>query len=105
MKKEDLKPFDKITLRNGTVCILHENEDLVVIVDNDNCIYNDDLSYYDDDLRSEDRDQSDEDIVKVERPIAYNVIFKNNEIKKEMTIAEVEEQLGYEIKIVKEKNK
>ena len=44
-------------------------------------------------------------IIEVQEPTYSMVYVENEENKKEMTIAEIEEKLGYPIKIVKEKNK
>ena len=55
--------------------------------------------YYNEDLTCEGYEKHD--IVKVERK--GEVIFERvEETKKEMTIAEIEKELGYSIKIVKE---
>ena len=57
--------------------------------------YNDDLT-----RNSDDKDNHQYDIVKIER--AGQVIYEREETV-EMTIAEISEKLGYEVKVVKEK--
>ncbi|MNV71800.1 hypothetical protein D3C71_1648400 [compost metagenome] len=51
-----------------------------------------------------DRDYKNDDIVKVERPLNYEVVFDRYKNKREVTMAEIEKELGYGIKIIKEEN-
>lgn len=95
----DLQFADVLTIRNG---------ERYVYVDRYMYGESDDYSCdcckleenYNNDLTSEDGDE-DCDIVKVERK--GEVIFERvEETKREMTIEEIEKELGYSIKIVKE---
>ena len=96
----DLQFADVVTLRNGERYVVADNtlygEDDCYQMDAwgiENC-YNNDLTYNEDD--------GDYDIVKVERN--GSIIYEREETKvKEMTVAEISEVLGYEVKIVKEK--
>lgn len=55
-----------------------------------------------DDLKDK-NDYSDNDIVKVERPIKYEIVFEREEEPevREMTVEEISKALGYEVKVVK----
>lgn len=58
---------------------------------------NDDLTV------DEDWDNETTKIIKIEKPIEYETVYEYlEEEKKEMTIAEIEKELGYSVKIVKE---
>ena len=96
--KNDLKNGDVVTLRNGDKLLFIDDDFRDFSDDN----YNNLGDVYDlnDNLTMEDRNDKDNDIVKVERPITYEVKFEC--VKREMTIAEIEEELGYGVKIVKE---
>lgn len=102
--RNDLQFADIITLRNGERYVYADGyiqgEDISYDADGDEvvCHYNDDLtrdSYYSD-------KPEDYDIVKVER--AGEVVYQRVDNKEpvEMTVAEISEKLGYEVKIVKE---
>ena len=98
--KKDLKNGDVVTLRNGDKLIFHDDDFSDLDSENDNnltCTY--DLN---DDMTMKDKDYKDSDIVKVERPNRYDIAFIRNETVKEMTVKEICEALGYEIKIKKE---
>lgn len=58
--------------------------------------------WYTDDLKDK-NDYSDNDIVKVERPIKYGIVFEREEEPevREMTVEEISKALGYEVKVVK----
>ena len=60
------------------------------------------MSFKKSDLLDKDGDKI-YDIMKVERVIEYKIIFDRNTEVKEMTIAEIEKELGYSVKIIKEK--
>lgn len=98
--KDDLKEGDIVTLRNGDRLIYANGEFTDCSDDNDN--YLEYLSELEKNLTYE-GNHRDNDIVKVERPTGYNTLFERQEEEvKEMTLKEVCEKLGYEIKIVKE---
>ena len=101
----DLQFADVVTLRNGERYVVAD--DYLYGEDDDYYIdsryiedyYNNDLTYNEDDG---DYDDEGYDIVKVERN--GSIIYEREETKvKEMTVAEISEALGYEVKIVKEK--
>ena len=96
---KDLQFADVLTIRNGE---RYAYIDRYMYGESDN--YSCDCckleENYNNDLTSEDGDE-DWDIVKVERK--GEVIFERaEETKREMTIEEIEKELGYSIKIVKE---
>lgn len=103
--KDDLQTGDVVTLRNGDKLIINDSMMFKDITSsNDNCLYSmDDLtnnllycSYFD---GSSDEDN---DIIKVERP-TYTTVFEREENEvKEMTLKEICDVLGYEVKIIKE---
>jgi hypothetical protein len=102
MKREDLKSLDIVTLRNGDRLINIENSLYDLSINNDNHLTNideltDDLKYY-----SVCGGASDFDVVKVERPTGYEEIFSRKEESKEMTLKEICDALGYEVKIKKD---
>lgn len=100
--KDDLQNGDIVYLRNGNVKIYRSDDD--VFSDYENCFeYDtlDDLSDLNDDLTSS--YDEEHDIIRVTRPKEYDELFKREEVKpKEMTLKEVCDILGYEIKIKKE---
>lgn len=100
--KYDLKDGDIITLRNGDKMIFVENGEVFYDLkcSNDNNL--DYLSELNDDLTIEAGYDEENDIMKVERPIKYQEVFKRDKTIKEMTVAEISKALGYEVKIVKE---
>lgn len=115
MTKADLKTGMRVTHRNGNMSIVVLNAscdseskgiDKVIQVKGK---WVDGLNYYDD--KSLDNEiYKDLDIVKVEIPLRYVDYFKENgEYKtiwerkepKPMTLAEIEKELGYPVKIIK----
>lgn len=114
MKKSDLKTGMRVTLRSGRIFIVLLNfqhaydKSTDVLVSPDSSAWNL-LDYYSDDLKH--RDYSLDDIVKVEIPEhvyavfgigekKYTTIWKRENEPKEMTIEEIQEKLGYKIKVV-----
>lgn len=105
---KELQFADVITLRNseryvyGNGYILGEDNTYDADCDNikEGC-YNDDLTRNSKDFYYSDKPE-DFDIVKVER--AGEVVYQREDTKEpvEMTVAEISEKLGYEVKIVKE---
>lgn len=100
----DFKFGDIITLRNGERYVYANNhifgEDEVNDLDGYLLImaYNESLEYSEDDIK-----EKSYDIVKVERQ--GQIIYERKEEKIiEMTLSEVCEKLGYNVKIVKEKS-
>lgn len=101
--KDDLQDGDIVTLRNGDKLVYSKyNEDFTDLYDSNHDNYLCDLYNLDDDLTCNSYDEGS-DIVKVERPTSYATMYEREENEvKEMTIAEIIEALGYEVKIVKE---
>ena len=97
---DDLKFGDILILRNGARYVFASGymygEKSYYSLDSSKIglLYNDDLT--------ENEDEKDHDIVKVER--IGNVIFERKVEVKEMTVEEISKALGYEVKIVKDKN-
>lgn len=90
--KKDLRVGDRITLRNGKVGLYTGDETYIDGLCN--CHINNDLT-------NNGSCGSELDIVKVERPRKYKTIYEREKVR-EMTIKEISEALGYEIKVVKE---
>lgn len=117
MKKSDLRTGMRVTLRNGKKRIVllqfkHEyDKETDVIVDTQISSWNP-LSSYDEDLKH--RNYYDNDIVKIEVPEHvyvvfgtdsyhnYKMIWERNDTK-EMTVEEIQQALGYKIKVVESK--
>ena len=99
--KYDLQNGDIVYLRNGNVKI-YANESFF---DFENCNENDDidvLNDLNDDLTYK-YNNKDYDIIKVSRPKEYEELYKREIVEpKEMTLKEVCDILGYEVKIKKE---
>ena len=102
--KYDFKEFDVVEFRNG-------NKALVIndIILGELSIGGFDLANWTDDLKDKYTDKYD--IMKIYRPIGsiptdrskwkdLSVIYKRTEVK-EMTVEEISEALGYEVKVVK----
>ena len=95
--RDDLQFGDILTLRNGERFVyadgvIHgESEDYYADCDTVSMCYDNDLIY--------NSSHSECDVMKVERNGI--VVFEREEVK-EMTIAEISEALGYEVKVVKE---
>ena len=93
------------------ITIDREDDNVLVKVEEDELEFysvkqDENLDSYDinDDLTI-DEDWNDETtkIIKIEKPIEYETVYEYfEEEKKEMTIAEIEKELGYSVKIVKE---
>lgn len=92
--KADLKEGDIVTLRNGKVGLYSEDMSIDGLT-----IFN-----IEDDLTNNGSCKEELDIVKVERPVSYTTVYEREENAKEMTLKEICEALGYEVKIVKEDN-
>lgn len=97
MTKEDLKDMDIVTLRNGDKLVF-VGEEFINITEN---AFNfvDDLDDFYDDLTYI-HARHDNDIIKVDRPKEYETLFTRTKAK-EMTVAEISEALGYEVKVIK----
>ena len=80
----DLLGGDKITLRNGDVLSYDDYYDKIVNTEDSRTNYNADLTH------KHDRDL---DIVKVERPTAYEVVFKDVEVRRGATSRDTEDDL------------
>lgn len=102
MKIEDLKSLDIVTLRNGDRLLLIDNKFHDLSDDYDNNVV--DVFNFNDDLEYEDENEYKfkNDIVKVERPTGYQEIFSRKKESKEMTLKEICDALGYEVKIKKD---
>jgi len=97
-KKDDIQFGDIITTRNGERYIYADEH-----------LFGESSSYYLDcwdcsdsfknDLKSDDCDK-DYDIIKIERN--KEVIYERNDEIREMTLQQIIDELGYEVKIVKE---
>ena len=94
-KKSDLQDGDIVTDREGYKSLFYDDSlhGSTTAID-----------YLTDDLKDINCD-SDNDIVKVERPIKLETIFERKEEPevREMTVEEISEALGYEVKVVKNK--
>lgn len=98
LKKSDLIDGDIVTQRNG--------EQKRYCTDRNGFVGLDGISYFDYDNYTENLldKNGDEiyDIMKVERPAKYEAVFIRDTEVKEMTISEIEKELGYPIKVIKE---
>lgn len=93
--KSDLQEGDIVTDREGCKS-LYSNGNFIGKTLN--------IKWLTDDLKDIDG-ESDNDIVKVERPIKLETVFERKEEPKvrEMTVEEISKELGYEVKVVKNK--
>lgn len=104
--KDDLKDGDVVTLRNGCKLVFCNGFFEEVLGNEDNTDLDgafdltDDLRYDSDCLYTD--EETDNDIMKVERPTQYKIMYERKEEVKEMTLAQVCEELGYNVKIIKE---
>lgn len=110
MQKSDLKIGYLVECRNGVKKMLMPNEYRTVLVSKDGFYY--DLNSLKDDLTT-DFDE-DFDIMKVyglskfsTEVLTFDIdhrdlLWEREKSKKEMTISEIEKELGYSIKIIKE---
>lgn len=96
--KNDLKAGDIVTLRNGDRLVFRDYDyDNFVDLSDENDNYISDLDDITDNFRY-DGNCRENDIVKVERAINYQTIFKDIH---ELTVEEISKILGYDVKIVK----
>ena len=95
--KSDLQNGDIVTDREGAMSVYCESEKELY----GETLY---LKYLTEDLKDKDG-ESKNDIVKVERPIKYETVFERKKDPKvrEMTVEEISKELGYEVKVVKNK--
>lgn len=102
--KNELKMGDIVTLRNGNRLLYVGENNICSFVDlsEDNDNWLEDLDDLNDDMTISDEDSRDNDIVMVDRPITYTNVFEREDKAREMTLAEICEELGYEVKIIKE---
>ncbi len=96
--RDELKEHDIIVLRNGDELVLDEYNDFRDISD-EPCNGITDLYCLTDDLKSSDGDKIN-DVIQVKRPV-YTTVFKRDTYK-ELTVKEISDLLGYDVKIVKE---
>lgn len=97
-KKSDLLDGDIVTQRNEDKKIYSIERNGFIGLDGNSYLYYDN---YTENLLDKDGDEI-YDIMKVERAIEYKTVFNRDTEVKEMTIAEIEKELGYPIKVVKE---
>jgi len=99
--KDDLQTGDVVTLRNGDKLFIDADMGFrdMNMSNSNNCLA--DLNDISNDLRYKHNDE-DNDIIKVERP-TYTTVFEREENEvKEMTLKEICDALGYEVKVIKE---
>lgn len=99
--KDDLQTGDVVTLRNGDKLFIDEHMEFRDIDTTNNTNYLGDLDELSSDLLYQAMDGEKNDIIKVERP-TYTTVFERDEEVKEMTLKEICDALGYEVKIIKE---
>ena len=97
-KKSDLLDGDIVTQRNEDKKIYFIERNGFIGLDGNSYL---DYDNYTENLLDKDGDEI-YDIMKVERAIEYKTVFNRDTEVKEMTIAEIEKELGYPIKVVKE---
>lgn len=98
MTKDDIKEGDIITLRNGDRLLIDADKDVSDLSGkNNNPVYS--LYCFENDMTYRDGN-SNYDIVKVERPVEYSIVY-DKEVVREMTVEEISKALGYEVKVVK----
>ena len=105
--KKDLEVGDIIVLRNGDELLLVDDDEFYEIKTNNGCwMSNDvcDLADLKDNLMFDDnsKDSRKNDVMLVKRPAKYDIVFDRTNDVKEMTIEEISNLIGYEVKIVKE---
>ena len=115
IKKSDLRTGMKVTLRNGDNYIVllnarhkySNNKDILVGYHNYNICDWVVLDNYNEDLTYSNKERERFDIVKVEECEHLGELFthrlKFSQPTKEMTLAEIEKELGYKIKIKEDK--
>lgn len=98
-KKDDIQFGDIITTRNGERYVYADGhlygEDATYYLDCEDYedIFNDKLTYCD-------KSEEEYDIIKIERN--EEVIYERDEEVREMTLQQIIDELGYEVKIIKE---
>lgn len=97
LNKDTLTDSCIVTLRNGEELVYIREEFYDLSYNYENCVL--DICDFEDDLTN--KKCKEWDIVSIKIPREYDVINRKEEAK-EMTIEEISEALGYEIKIVKE---
>ena len=97
-KKSDLLDGDIVTQRNEDKKIYSIERNGFIGLDGNSYL---DYDNYTENLLDKDGDEI-YDIMKVERAIEYKTVFNRDTEVKEMAIAEIEKELGYPIKVVKE---
>lgn len=97
--RDDLEFGDILTLRNEERYVYASEH--IYGEDEYYCFDCDEIGYYHTE-KLKHKDDSDYDVVKVER--AGQVVYEREEEVKEMTLSQVCEQLGYDVKIVKEED-
>lgn len=97
-KKSDLLDGDIVTQRNEDKKIYSIERNGFIGLDGNSYL---DYDNYTENLLDKDGDEI-YDIMKVERAIEYKTVFNRDTEVKEMTIAEIEKELAYPIKVVKE---
>ena len=98
INKDDIKEGDIITLRNGDRLLIDADKDVSDLSGkNNNPVYS--LYCFENDMTYRDGN-SNYDIVKVERPVEYSIVY-DKEAVREMTVEEISKALGYEVKVVK----
>lgn len=97
-KKSDLFDGDIVTQRNGDQKRYSADRNGFVGLDGNSYL---EYSNYTENLLDKDGDEI-YDIMKVERVKQFETVFIRDEEVKEMTIAEIEKELGYQIKVIKE---
>lgn len=99
--KDDLLEGDVVTLRNGEKLVFVMNSFRDCNGSNmDNYLYS--IGDLDKELKCSNDVRRNSDIIKVERPTQYKIMYERKEEVKEMTLAQVCEELGYNVKIIKE---
>ena len=101
MTKEYLKDGDIVTLRNGDRLVLYDGWFKDCSEENSNRLI--ELNDLDNELNCIKCNGRvlENDIVKVERPVEYETVFKREEAQ-ELTVDEISERLGYKVKVVGE---
>lgn len=97
-KKSDLLDGDIVTQRNEDQKRYSTKRNGFVGLGGNSYL---DYNNYTENLLDKDGDEI-YDIMKVERAIEYKTVFDRDTEVKEMTIAEIEKELGYQIKVIKE---
>lgn len=97
-----------LALPIGTKITTDAEEDSVFVYDGEECFANGETAIDDSDIK---KDLSLDTfacvgtkIVKVEKPVSYETVYGRATSVEEMTVAEIEKELGRKIKIIKEEN-